>query len=178
MSQMLVGELVAGFLTTLISLGQVKRVLEIGTYTGYSALAMAEALPENGEIVTLDINAENVEIGKSFWQKSPHGQKIKSIIGDAHESIASLSGSFDMIFIDADKTGYIKYLRAGLEKLSKRGFIVVDNCLWSGDVLKESSSDQSTQALRSFNEYVAGRADLQKTLVPIRDGLFLIKPNN
>lgn len=173
--QMLSGPLVGSFLGLLTKLVRAKRILEVGTYTGYSALYMAENLPEGGELITLDISAERIEIAKTFWNQSPHGKKITSILGPANETIKTLSPSFDLVFIDADKTGYLEYLKASLGLLSPTGLIVVDNCLWNGTVLEKSPSDPDAIAIKNFNAYVAKDSSLQKTLVPIRDGLFLIR---
>ena len=171
----LAGELVASFLGFLINSCNVRHVLEIGTYTGYTALAMAEALPEGGKVVTLDI--EKRDCVQSFWEKSFHYKKIEQIIGPALETIPSLKGEFDLVFIDADKLNYLNYLKAVLPYLSHKGIIVADNVLWSGRVLKSdvSSADQDTKAMQEFNEYVAKDQTLYGTFLPVRDGLFLIK---
>ena len=177
MSVMLSGPMVGSFLGFLISASRAKRALEIGTYTGYSALVMAERLPPNGEVITLDIDATGVEIARQFWAKSPHGQKIKPVLGDALNSLSDLSSTFDFVFIDADKESYIHYLERSLELLSETGIIVADNCLWSGRVADPTNQEISTIAIRNFNEYVHSRSDLQVTLLPVRDGLYLIRKN-
>lgn len=176
-SQMLIGNMEASVLQMLIQLAGVKRVLEFGTYTGYSALAMAEALPEGGEVVTLDINQETLNMAKKYWAKSSHGKKITSMMGRASESLKSLKGNFDMLFIDADKGGYLHYLKAGKELLSPKGFIVADNCLWSGRVLKKDDADHSTKALQEFNDFVSSQTAWTRCLLPVRDGMFIIRPN-
>lgn len=176
MSQMLVGKLEASLLSFLIRLNKAKRVLEFGTYTGYSALAMAENLPEDGEVVTLDINPETVDLAKSYWDKSTHGKKIKSILGPASESLQQLKGPFDLVFIDADKTGYMNYLKGSLPMLSDKGVIVLDNALWSGNVLEgDHEVSKDTEALREVNNWVASQKNLFSTLLPVRDGMFLIQ---
>ncbi|OVE82083.1 hypothetical protein BVY03_02200 [bacterium K02(2017)] len=173
--QMLIGKLESSFLSFLIHSNQVKRVLEIGTFTGYSALSMAEQLPDGGEIITLDINQDTVNIGKDYWNKSAHGNKIKSIIGPALESMSNLQGHFDLIFIDADKTNYTNYLKASLKLLSPTGIIAMDNCLWSGRVLDSSTNDADTIALQQVNDLVKNDKSLFGTLLPVRDGIFLVK---
>lgn len=174
MSRMLIGEMEGSLMATLIKLSRAERILEIGTFTGYSALVMAEALPPNGEIITLDI--EQKEYTQSFWDQSPHGSKIHFIKGAALESISSLKGTFDLIFIDADKTNYLNYLQKTLPLLSNHGAFVIDNVLWSGKVLLPASSDDaSTAALQEFNDWVSARSDLRVTMLPVRDGVSLIQ---
>ena len=172
--QMLIGELEASFLRFLLQLVQAKRVLEIGCYTGYSALAMAEVLPKSGKVVTLDIDPVNTALARKFWAKSPDGRKIKLILGPARKTISTLKRKFDFVFIDADKVNYLHYLKFALSLLSKNGMIAVDNCLWGGEVVRKSR-DEQTIALQKFNDYVSDRKDLEVTLAPIRDGIFLIR---
>ncbi|MCO4793929.1 MAG: class I SAM-dependent methyltransferase [Bacteriovoracaceae bacterium] len=179
--QMLIGEMEASFLGFLIKSSGVKRVLEIGTFTGYSALAMARELPNDGELITLDINPKTVALAQKYWDKAKWGHKIKSIVGSALETIPTLKGQFDLVFIDADKENYKKYLDMVLPRLSGNGIVIVDNVLWGGKVVSGSKFDTvtppttSTIALREFNEYIKGRKDLYSTMLPVRDGLFLIK---
>ena len=180
MPQMLVGEMEASFLGFLIRAAKVQRILEIGTFTGYSALAMARELPQNGELITLDVNPASVKLAQEFWDRAPWGKKIKSVLGPGLETIPKLQGQFDLVFIDADKENYKKYLDLVLPRLSGNGMIVVDNVLWSGKVVRGSKYDYhiptaSTLALREFNDYIKGRGDLYATMLPVRDGLFLIK---
>jgi len=174
-SQMLIGPLEGSFLGFLVSLARAKRVLEIGCFTGYSALAMAERLPKTGRLITLDINPETNRIARKFWAKSPHGNKIRSVLGPALKTLTKLNGPFDLIFIDADKTNYLNYLKKGLPLLSPKGLIVVDNCLWGGEVLKKRTKDPDTRAIQRFNNYVKNRNDLEAVLLPVRDGVFLIQ---
>jgi caffeoyl-CoA O-methyltransferase len=174
-SVMLTGPLVGEFLQFLIRITGAKRALEFGTYTGYSALCMAEALPADGEMITLDLNPETTEIAKGFWAKSPDGKKIRSFLGEARSSVDSLKSTFDFVFIDADKEGYVEYLKASLQKLSPNGIIVADNCLWDGKVLDVANHDSETEAIREFNEYVHRQRDLESVLIPLRDGLRLIR---
>ncbi|TDJ04975.1 MAG: methyltransferase domain-containing protein [Deltaproteobacteria bacterium] len=175
MSQMLVGKMEASILGFLLRAVGAKRVLEIGTFTGYSALAMAENLPEDGELITLDINPETTEIAKSFWKKSPHGKKITSILGPAVEIIKELEGQFDFIFIDADKENYLNYLNISLNKLTPNGIIAIDNVLWSGSVLNDGEIDSSTSAIKTINDFIENDSSLYATLLPVRDGIFLVK---
>lgn len=178
MAQMLTGPLVGSFLGSLVGLTRAKRILEIGCFTGYSALVMAEKMPPQAELITLDTNEETTEIARRFWKQSSHGAKIKAIVGPALETLSRLPGPFDLIFIDADKENYINYLKKSLELLGPNGVIIADNCLWSGRVLDAQSTEASTQALRAFNDYVHSTNGLEATLLPIRDGLFLIRKSS
>jgi len=177
LSEMLIGKLEASFLATLIHSLQAKRILELGTFTGYSALAMAEHLPENGEIHTIDINKKNYT--DFFWKQSRHVNKIHFHQGEALNVIKNLDGPFDLIFIDADKENYANYFNELESKLAPHGLIVVDNVLWSGRVLLpdedlSKANDTSSLAIKRFNELLLQRQDLHKTLLPIRDGILLI----
>lgn len=174
MSMMLVGKMEASLLGFLIRSHNVKTVVEFGTYTGYSALAMAENLPVEGSLYTLDINQETTNLAQSFWDKSPHGKKIIPLIGPALESFAKITDPIDLAFIDADKENYLNYLELVLTQLSANGIIVVDNTLWSGKVL-EKSTDSSTIAIQKLNKFVKDSEDLYGTLLPVRDGMFLIQ---
>jgi len=175
MSIMLIGPVVGSILGFLISLVRVRRVLEVGCFTGYSALVMAERLPEDGELITLDINPETNDIAKKFWAQSPHGRKIRSVLGPASETLPELTAPFDLVFIDADKTGYVDYLRLVLPLLSTTGLVVADNCLYGGGVLEPSPSDEGAKAIKRFNAFVKTNPALESTLLPIRDGLHLIR---
>lgn len=173
-SNMLIGEMEASVLTFLIKLGNVKSVLELGTYTGYSALAMAEQLPSDGKVVTVDINPETTKLARSFWDKSPHGKKIQQILKPGLEALKDLNEKFDLIFIDADKNNYSNYLDWALEHLSDKGLIVVDNTLWSGRVLSPGD-DKQTNSIASHNEKVKNLNGYITTLLPVRDGMYLIQ---
>jgi len=174
MSQMLVGKMEASFLGFLLRAINAKRVLEIGTFTGYSALSMAENLPAGGELITLDINQETTDMAQSFWNKSAHGKKIKALIGSALEIIPTLDGDFDFVFIDADKENYLNYLNISLKKLTPGGMVAIDNVLWSGTVL-DKPKDIYTKAIQEINNFIAKDNSLYGTLLPVRDGIFLVK---
>ena len=175
--RMLCGPLEASILKSLITLNSSQKVLELGTYTGYSALCMAESLPENGKVVTIDKNKKINVVAKEYWSKSIHSRKIQALFGDGLEVLNTINESFDLIFIDADKRNYIKYFDKCLSLLSEKGIIVVDNVLWSGRVVDGycDEEDKSTVYLKEFNEYVSKKEGLVKTLLPIRDGIFLIQ---
>lgn len=171
-SGMMSGDSVGNFLKLIVKINQCKRVLEIGTFTGYSALMLASGLQENGELITCDINSETSNIAKKYWAKSPHGKKIKLVLGPAIESMEKLEGKFDLIFIDADKNNYLNYYNKSKDLLSKNGIIIVDNVLWSGRVL--SPEDKQSISIDNFNKFVKEDKDYWNTIVPIRDGLMII----
>ena len=172
-SAMMSGDSVGNFLKLIIKINNCKRILEIGTFTGYSALMMAAALPSNGKLITCDVNKETSEIAKKYWAKSPHGSKIELHIGPAIETINNLEGEFDLIFIDADKNNYSNYFEICKNRLSKNGLIIADNVLWSGKVL--NPEDDQTKSIDSFNKLVNDDKEFWNTIVPIRDGLMIIK---
>lgn len=175
-SQMLIGPLEAAVLGFLIRTGGYKRILEIGTFTGYSALSMAENLPSDGELITLDVNEETTRIAQEFWKKSSHGYKIKLILGRALENLPKLEGAFDLVFIDADKEPYPQYLNWALENLSEGGSIVIDNTLWSGEVLN-SEAEGSTKSIQKVNQMAKELSEREYfvSLLPVRDGMLLIR---
>jgi caffeoyl-CoA O-methyltransferase len=173
-SNMLIGEMEASVLTSLIHLGQVKNILELGTYTGYSALVMAEQLPSSGRLVTIDINKDTTAVAQSFWARSPHGEKITHILKPALEALEDIHEKFDLIFIDADKNNYSNYLNWSLNHLSNSGIIVVDNTLWAGKVLTPGL-DKQTDSIIAHNQLAKSLDGHVKTLLPIRDGMFLIQ---
>lgn len=180
-AQMLIGKMEASFIGFLLRSIEAKRVLELGTFTGYSALTMAENLPADGEVITIDINETNVALAKDFWQQSADGHKIKSVLGSGLDIIPTLKAPFDFVFIDADKRNYIDYLKLTVPLLSPRGIIVIDNVLWSGKVLPDTildtseHRDRNTEFIRLVNDYIATEPTLYGTLLPIRDGMFLVK---
>jgi len=172
--QMLVGPLEAAFLKVMIQTLRARRVLEIGTFTGYSALAMAEALPHEGKVITCEVDPDAASMAHTFWDRSPHGKKIEVRIGPALETLATLADPFDVIFIDADKINYVAYYRRGLELLSPQGVILIDNVLWSGEVLTTGSQDPSTAAIQELNRTVVSDPRVTAVLLTLRDGLFVI----
>lgn len=169
--QMMVGPLEGNLLRLLVRLTGARRILEIGTFTGYSALAMAEALPDEGELVTLDVVPESVEIATRFWQQTPHAGKIVSVLGDAHAKVQDVEGPFDLVFIDADKEGYATYWDAVLPKVRPGGLVVVDNVLWSGSVLAPDTAD--AKAISAFNDKARADPRVECVMLPVRDGMLL-----
>jgi caffeoyl-CoA O-methyltransferase len=172
---MLTGHLEGRFLKMLVAISGAKRVLEIGTYTGYSALSMAEALPPDGRITTCEIDERHAALARRHIGESPYADKIEVRVAPALETIASLEGEFDMVFIDADKTGYRAYYDAVLPRLSARGFIAIDNVLWSKRVIDDRERDASTVALRELNDFIASDKRVESVMVPIRDGVTLVR---
>ena len=153
-----------------------KKVLEIGTYTGYSAICLAAGLEPNGEIDTIDINEELKDFAASFIAKAGLEKCIIQHIGDARILIPSLDGPYDLVFIDADKESYTDYLKLVWDKVPPGGFVLADNVLWSSKVLNaKEGMDKNTKALVNFNSYVQERDDMENILLPLRDGLMLIR---
>jgi predicted O-methyltransferase YrrM len=174
---MLTGEVEGRMLEFLVFLAQPERVLEIGTYSGYSALSMAQALPEGGRIISCELDPERVAFAERHIAGAGMADRIEVRQGPALETIAALDGPFDLVFIDADKSGYLGYYEAVLPKLSERGLIVVDNVLWSGRVAEPESDDdmESTTALRAFNDHVAADERVVSVMLSVRDGVTLIR---
>lgn len=155
---------------------QPRRVLEVGTYMGYSALCLAEGLTDDGKIITIDVQPETFEIAKGFWAKSPLNDKIDGLLGNALEIIPTLSDTFDLVFIDADKPNYANYYDLIFPKVRVGGIIIVDNVLWSGKVLDtETYDDESTVALDSFNQKIQADERVSNILLTVRDGLMIIR---
>lgn len=174
--QMVVGPLEGAFLKVMVMSVGAKRILEIGTFTGYSALCFAESLPDDGEVITCDIDPESTDLARKYWAESPHGSKIHLRLAPALETLASIDGQFDLIFIDADKANYLKYFQRAMELIAPSGVILIDNVLWSGDVLKSPPPDSNTEAIQELNRVVHADPRVSAVLLTIRDGVFLIKP--
>jgi caffeoyl-CoA O-methyltransferase len=175
--QMLTGEIEGRFLEFLVFLAQPRLVLEIGTYSGYSALSMAGALPAGGRIVTCELDPERVAFARRHIAEAGFAERIEVRQGPALETLATLEGPFDLVFIDADKVGYHDYYEAVLAKLAERGLIVIDNVLWSGRVAGAPSDDDtdSTRALRAFNDHVASDERVVAVMLSVRDGVTLVR---
>ena len=172
---MMVGLLEGRFLETLVWLSGARRVLEIGTFTGYSALAMAAALPPDGHLVTCELSRERAETARRHFDASAWSDRIEIRVGPALDSIADLDGPFDLAFIDADKTNYTRYYEAVLPQLADRGLIVVDNVLWSGRVLDADDQSDDTVAIRAFNDFVAADERVLCVMLTVRDGVTLLR---
>lgn len=154
-----------------------KRILEIGTFTGYATLCLAEGLANDGVIYTLDINAELEEMVRNNFAKSPLNDKIKYIIGDATASINSLKDTFDLVFIDADKKNNGTYYDMIFDQVRPGGIIIVDNVLWSGKILNKAQ-DKDTKNISNFNDKIKADNRVEKLILPVRDGLFVIRKNH
>lgn len=174
--QMTTGRIEAQLLKLLARLVGARRILEIGTFGGYSALSMAEALPEDGTLVTCENDPVAIAFAQKYFSESPHGKKIKQMEGPALESIKKLAGTFDMAFIDADKINYSNYYEAILPMIRPGGLIAVDNVLWSGRVL--DPQDESDRAIHQFNERVVNDQRVESVLLTVRDGLNCIIKNS
>ena len=171
--QMLTGPVEGTFLRLLVQLTGARQVLEIGTFTGYSALSMAAGLPDDGELVTCEIDAEHARIAQSFFDRSPHGRKITIRLAPALETVSALKGEFDFVFLDADKENYVNYYEAVLPKLRPGGLLVADNVLWSGKVL--DPREKTDQAIVAFNDRVARDARVEQVMLSVRDGILLVR---
>lgn len=170
---MLSGNLVGQLLKMLIKISGAKRVLEIGTFTGYSALSMAEALPKGGEIITIEMNMRYQDLAEQHFREHDKAQKIRLIRGNAQEEVEVLQGPFDLIFIDADKLSYQLYFEKTLPKLKPGGIMVVDNVLWGGTVL--DPKDEKSIALDTFNRAIAKDDRVEQVVLPVRDGVTIIR---
>jgi len=172
--QMLSGKVEDRLLQMLIRISGAKRIVEIGTFTGYSSLMMAEGLPEDGELITLETCKKYAEIAMRYFKKSPHSDRIKLIFGPALKSLKQISNeSIDFVFIDADKKSYTLYYKESIRILRKGGLIAVDNTLWSGRVL--SPQDDDSKAIALLNEIVKKDEDVEKVMLTVRDGVYLIR---
>jgi caffeoyl-CoA O-methyltransferase len=172
---MMVGTLEGRLLAALVAMLRPRSVLEIGTFTGYSALSMAETLPADGRIVSCDISEEHLAIARRHIAASPYAGVIEIRSGPALETIATLPGPFDLVFIDADKTSYSAYFEATLPKLAPDGVILVDNVLWSGRVLDPAVTDPDTAAIKAFNDQVLADDRVEVVMLTMRDGVSLIR---
>jgi len=179
-AHMQVGHLEGKLLAILAQLMNAKNALEFGTFTGYSALAVAEALPKGGRVTTLDRDPRATALAQEFWKKSIHGDKIELILGDARETVRRLESeinagtrpSYDLAFIDADKSGYDTYYEACLKLVRTGGAILVDNVLWSGAVL--NPQDETDHTIHNFNEKIASDPRVEKLMLPLRDGITIM----
>ena len=174
--RMLSGHFQGRFLSMISKMIQPISILEIGTYTGYSALCLAEGLKKGGKLTTIDKNAELEAFVRNFFEKSAYSENIEFVIADAMEYIPSINQSFDLVFIDADKGNYLNYYKLVIDMIPSGGYILADNVLWSGKVIDEKSmNDKDTKAIMEFNQFVMNDYRVENVLLPIRDGLFLIR---
>lgn len=166
---MQVGPLEGAFLRMLVRVSGARRILEVGTFTGYSALSMAQGLPEDGLLLTCDLDPKALEVARRYFARSPHGPKIRVEEGPALATLARLEGPFDLVFLDADKENYLAYYERALALLRPGGLLVADNTLWSGRVLAPAS--EADQAIVRFNDAVAKDPRVERVLLTLRDGV-------
>ncbi|KAA6352199.1 putative O-methyltransferase [termite gut metagenome] len=170
------GHLQGRILKMFVEMIRPQQVLEIGTYTGYSALCLAEGLPKNGMLHTIEINDEQEDFTRPWLENSRYADRIKFYIGDALELVPRLGILFDLVFIDGDKRKYTEYYEIAFSLLSPEGYIIADNTLWDGHVLTETPpADKQTTGIKSFNDYIADDNRVEKVILPLRDGLTIIK---
>jgi len=172
--QMMVGLLEGRFLGTLVRSLRANRILELGTFTGYSSISMALALPPDGRLITCDVNEETTAIARRYAGEAGVVDRIDYRTGPALESVASLEGEFDLIFIDADKPNYVNYYEATLPLLAPNGLMILDNTLWSGRVADPNEDDENTRAIRAINDRVNEDPRVENVLLTVRDGMNLV----
>lgn len=172
-TDMLSGPQVGMLLKMLVQISASKRILEIGTFTGYSAISMAGALPEDGMLITLEMNERYRDISKPFFDREPYRQKIKQNIGNALELIPTISGTFDLIFLDADKVSYPSYYEMLKPKLKSGGLLVVDNVLWGGEVLHPDN--EKSRAIHKLNKMIRSDREVEQVMIPLRDGVTIVR---
>lgn len=173
---MVSGKVQGKFLQMIVKMLKPEKILEIGTFTGYSAVAMGLALPENSKLITIDNNEEIETMAKGFFKEAGLDKKITMMIGDAVKIIPGLEMEFDLVFIDADKEQYIDYYKTVFPKVKSGGFILADNVLWGGKVLEPlTKTDKETQGIKDFNKMVNNDQRVEKVMLSIRDGLYLIR---
>lgn len=174
--RMLSGHLQGRFLSLIAKLHQPKLILEIGTYTGYSALCLAEGLAQNGKLISIDVNEETSTFAQQFIAQTPYANCIDLVVADAKQYINTINQAIDLVFIDADKKNYLAYYHLVIDKLAQGGLIIADNVLWSGKIiLPENEMDKETLALHQFNQFVQHDNRVENLLLPIRDGLMIIR---
>jgi caffeoyl-CoA O-methyltransferase len=172
---MMVGPLEGQFLGMVVGLCRAREILEIGTFTGYSALSMAAALPPGGRIITCEVNPEHAAMARRHIEASPFADRIEVRLGRALDTVAGLPGPFDLVFIDADKGNYLNYYEAVVPKLAPDGILLADNVLWSGRVLDPDDQSDDTRAIRAFNDRVRDDPRVTCVMLTIRDGVSVIR---
>jgi len=172
--RMLSGHLQGRLLSMFSQMIRPSRILEIGTYTGYSAVCLAEGLAPEGKLFTIDVNAELEDRVRENFNKAGISDQVELLIGDAHEIIPSLGETWDLVFIDADKLGYPQYFDLVIDNMRQGGFMIVDNVLWSGKII-EDIHDKKTEGMRAFNKKIMEDPRVENVLLPVRDGLMVIR---
>jgi caffeoyl-CoA O-methyltransferase len=174
-SHMLSGHVQGKFLQMVSEMMRPRRILEIGTFTGYSALCLAKGLTEDGEIHTIEVREEDAATAKGYFERSFFSKKIILHIGDALEIIGELKETWDLVFIDAEKAQYVNYFNLVLPDLRQNGFILADNVLFHGQVLEEEIKGKNAWAIQAFNDHIRTRSDVEKLMIPLRDGIMIIR---
>jgi len=175
-ARMISGHLQGQVLAMLAKMIQPKTILEIGTFTGYSAICLAKGLQEDGKLITIEIDDELESIASKYFKRSGLAHKIEQHIGPALEIIPTLKENFDLVFIDADKREYIQYFDVIFDKVPAGGYIIADNTLWSGKVLEvPDANDEQTKGVIAFNTYIKNRSNVEKVIIPLRDGMTVIR---
>lgn len=175
-SRMLSGHFQGRLLSMITHMMRPRRILEIGTYTGYSALCLAEGLADDGLLITLDKNEELEDLARATWQETPYATKIDFRLGDATELIPGINEVFDLVFIDADKQNYSRYFDLVIDKVRPGGILLADNVLWSGKVVQPvKPSDKDTLAVMAFNQKIQDDSRVDNVLLPVRDGIMMIR---
>lgn len=169
------GHLQGSLLRMLVSIAQPKHILEVGTFSGYATLCMAAALPEGGKITTFEINDEQEEFTRPWFERSPYADRIEFVIGDVLDILPTRTDTFDMAYIDGNKRQYIDYYDLILPRMSSGALFIADNTLWNGNVNDPAHHDAQTQAIRDFNDRVANDPQVETIILPIRDGLTLVR---
>lgn len=174
--RMLSGHLQGRFLSFISKLQQPKLIVEIGTYTGYSALCLAEGLHPEGKLISIDVNEETSSFAKLFIAKTQYADQIELVLADAREFVKTIKEPIDLVFIDADKKNYLAYYYLMIDKIKSGGLIIADNVLWSGKItMSEKDMDRETLALHQFNQFVQQDSRVENILLPIRDGLMIVR---
>lgn len=174
--RMLSGHLQGRFLSFISKLHKPSFVLEIGTYTGYSAICLAEGLTEQGKLISVDVNEETSAFAQAFISKTDYAAKIKLVVADAKNYITTINEPIDLVFIDADKKNYLAYYHLVIDKLKPGGLIIADNVLWSGKItMPVSKMDKETLALHEFNDFIQSDVRIENMLIPLRDGLMIVR---
>ncbi len=176
--QMLTGTVEGRLLELLVYASGARRVLELGTYSGYSSLSMAAGLPPDGRIDTCELDESRAAVARRYIDQSAYADRIEIHLGPALETIGRLEGEFDFVFIDADKPNYVNYYEAVVPRLGEGGFIAADNTLWSGRVLDDGDDDEGTRAIKAFNEHVKSDPRVTSVMLTVRDGVTLIRPRD
>lgn len=174
-SQMLSGHLQGKFLEMISCMIRPKKILEVGTFTGYSALCLAKGLTEDGKLHTIELREEDAAKAKSFFERSFFKEMIILHTGDALQVIGEMNESWDLVFIDADKENYIHYFNRIFPQVKAGGFILADNVLFHGQVLEKEIKGKNAKAIQQFNDFILRRTDVEKLMLPVRDGLYLIR---